>query len=272
MTRIARVFPRRTKASPRDSLAFFDEPGLFPPSVDEVHVSVTFSWDLPRAEYLARAWKRIAPVKIGGPATGMRGEDFASGIYLANGYVITSRGCPNHCWFCDVWKRDGNVRELPITDGYNILDDNLLACSIDHQAKVFDMLRRYPRRPEFTGGLEAARFNIWHATEMATLHTKQMFFAYDTPDDWEPLEEATRLCWNAGFTKSSHAIRAYVLIGYPSDTLAEAENRLRRTANIGVLPMAMLWRNKDGLVSPDWQKLQRNWARPAIIGAREILT
>jgi hypothetical protein len=28
--KIARVFPRKTKASPTDELAFYDEPGLFP--------------------------------------------------------------------------------------------------------------------------------------------------------------------------------------------------------------------------------------------------
>ncbi|MCL5103035.1 MAG: hypothetical protein M1133_02815 [Armatimonadetes bacterium] len=112
LKRIARVFPRRTKATPVDDLAFYDEPGLFPPCVDEVHVSVTFTYDLPRAEHLAKAWERVAPVTIGGPATGMPGGEFTPGAYLKAGYVITSRGCPNRCWFCSVWRREGNTREL----------------------------------------------------------------------------------------------------------------------------------------------------------------
>ena len=33
---------------------------------DEVHVSVTFTWDLPKAERLADLWKYVAPIKIGG--------------------------------------------------------------------------------------------------------------------------------------------------------------------------------------------------------------
>lgn len=37
MTRIIRVFPRRTKATPDDSMAFIGEPGLFTPEVDEIH-------------------------------------------------------------------------------------------------------------------------------------------------------------------------------------------------------------------------------------------
>ena len=61
---IARVFPRRTKATPRDEYAFIGDVPLFlPPDISEVHVSVTFTWDLKEAERLARAWSRVAPVK-----------------------------------------------------------------------------------------------------------------------------------------------------------------------------------------------------------------
>jgi hypothetical protein len=37
-------------------------------------------------------------------------------------------------------KREGPVRELPVCEGANILDDNLLACSEAHIRKVFQML------------------------------------------------------------------------------------------------------------------------------------
>lgn len=182
---IARVFPRRTTASPTDPLAFYGEPGLFLSEITAVHVSVTWTYDLKRAEYLAKSWERLGvPVAIGGPATGMRGEEFTPGMYLKKGYVITSRGCPNHCWFCSVWRREGNVvRELPITDGWNVLDDNLLACSEIHVRGVFHMLARQDKRPEFTGGLEAARLKPWHVELLCNVKPKQIFFAYDTPDD-----------------------------------------------------------------------------------------
>ena len=49
-------------------------------------------------------------------------------MYMKPGYVITSRGCPNRCWFCAVPKREGyQLRELPVTDGWIVADDNLLA-------------------------------------------------------------------------------------------------------------------------------------------------
>lgn len=262
--RLARVFPRRTKATPTDALAFIEPPGLFPPEVDAVHVSVTFSWDIPRAEWLAKQWEHIAPVTVGGPAMGTRGQDFEPGVYVKHGYVITSRGCPNRCWFCDVWKRDGDIRELPIRDGHNVLDDNLLACSEGHVQAVFEMLGRQ-RGVEFTGGLEAARLEDWHVERLRALRPKQMFFAYDTDDDLEPLTEAGRKLLAAGWTRQAHTLRCYVLIGQPKDTFDAAEIRLRASIDAGFLPMAMLWRGRDGTPPRSWRKFQRRWARPAII-------
>lgn len=266
--RIARVFPRRTRATPTDALAFTEPPGLFPPKVDEVHVSVAFSWDIPKAEWLADQWERVASVRIGGPAIGTRGDLFVPGAYVKPGYVITSRGCPNRCWFCSVWKRDGGIRELPIRDGWNVLDDNLLACSPKHVRAVFDMLRRQPERVEFTGGLEAARLEEWHVEALWALKPKQMFFAYDTSDDLAPLRRAGRMLLDRGWTTSSHRLRCYVLVGYPRDTLEAAERRLREAIDAGFLPMAMLWRGSDGRTAPPWRAFQRSWARPAIAASR----
>ena len=142
--RIARVFPRKTKATPDDALTFTSVPpkdGLA--DIDEVHVSVAFTYDLPKAEMLADAWRTLGvPVFVGGPAFNHPGGDFVPGMYLKKGYVITSRGCHNRCWFCSVPMREGGIlRELPITEGHIVLDDNLLACSEQHIRDVFEMLK-----------------------------------------------------------------------------------------------------------------------------------
>jgi hypothetical protein len=263
-----RVFPRRTNATPDDDMVRVGcAPGLFD-QCDEVHVSVTWTWDMPLAERLAEQWRHVAPVRIGGPATGARGEEFIPGMYVKHGYVITSRGCPNRCWFCSVWRREGNIRELPITDGWNVLDDNLLACGDAHISAVFDMLSRQSRRPEFTGGLEAARLQPWMADRLKALRPKQLFFAYDTPDDYEPLVDAGKLLLDVGFTTASHALRCYVLCGYPKDTIDDAETRMRQSMDAGFTPMAMLWRDEDGKRDYTWRRWARTWARPAMIAAR----
>jgi hypothetical protein len=52
-------------------------------------------------------------------------------------------------------------------------------------------------------------------------------------------------------------------------TLEDAERRLRRVKDIGVCPMAMLYRDMSGtIIQPerDWKRrFQRLWARPALI-------
>ena len=267
--RIIRVFPRRNKATPCDAMAFVGGPpfrSMLPPA-DEVHVSVTFTDDLAEAKRLVRSWAGLGmPVRIGGPATGMRGEAFIPGRYLRPGYVITSRGCPNSCWFCTAWKREGQVvREYLIHPGWNLLDDNLLACSEPHQRAVLSMLAQNNkgRRVEFTGGLEAARLKEWHANALFDLKPKQIFFAYDTPDDWEPLRRAAKMLWAAGFTAAAHRIRAYVLIGGPKDTILMARERLRATYVEGIIPHAMLWDGCPAADRPAWKELQAAWARPA---------
>jgi hypothetical protein len=266
--KIVRVFPRRTKASPDDALAFFGPPGLFPPTADEVHISVAFSWDMIEAERLAGEWKNVAPVKIGGPATGAASGEFIPGRYLRRGLVITSRGCPNKCWFCSVHRREPKLTELPITDGWNVMDDNLLACSESHIRAVFGMLDCQGRRPTFSGGLEARLLKPWQAEWLAARRA-QIYFAYDTPDDREPLTEAVKLCLQSGYTVSGHRIGCYVLIGYPGDSIERAEIRLTFTAKTGAMPYAMLYRDQDGArPSLAWRRFQREWLRPKIVGQK----
>jgi len=266
--KILRVFPRKTKATPDDDMMRFEPPGIFD-EADEVHVSVCFEADKARAEWLAKQWETVAPVKIGGVAYADPGGEFEPGMYLKNGYVITSRGCPNHCWFCEAWRNEGTIRELEIKDGFNIQDNNLLACSQIHQERVFKMLLCQSKRPRFTGGFEAARFTEWHAEWMLRLKPEVTMFAYDTPDDYEPLVNAAGIMRKAGIIGKSHAIRCYVLIGYRGDSIEKAETRLIKTLQLGYMPFAMLYdAGKYQSNSIVWQRFQREWANPTIVGSK----
>lgn len=266
--KIIRVFPRKIKRfTPVDDMVRFGPPGLFD-ECDEVHISVLFTWDIEYAEELAEQWKHVAPVKIGGPAYGKPSGIFNPGIYVKKGAVITSRGCPNKCWFCSVWKREPKLIELSITEGTNVLDDNLLACSESHIRAVFSMLKKQKGRKEFTGGFEAKLLKDWHIDLLIDLSPAQIFFAFDTPDDEEPLRIASNMLHEAGFNRQK--LRCYCLIGYECDTFKQAEKRLNTCVNLGFFPMAMLWRNnfidnkeKQRLLL--WREFTREWSRPAII-------
>ena len=267
IVRRLRVFPRRTRATPCDEGVRVGEPGLFDRDVDRVEVSVTFTWDLPEAERIARLWAERCPTEVGGPAVGTVGGEFTPGEFVRKGYVITSRGCPNKCWFCSVWRRDGTGTELPIHDGWNVLDDNLLACSERHVRSVFAMLARQEHRPVFTGGLEAKRLERWHVDLLAEVKTERMYFAYDTPDDYEPLVSAGRLLREADIPVSTSC--AYVLVGWPRDTIADATRRLRQTWDAGFTPYAMPFRHPDGRpLSDEWQRFKNVVAfRPCLQAA-----
>jgi hypothetical protein len=270
---LIRVFPRRTRATPDDALAYVGPPDLFA-RADRVHVSVSFTEDKPLAEQLADAWRWVAPVEVGGVAYGDSGAEFVPGRYIKHGYTFTSRGCPRRCWFCSVWKRDPVPRLLPIQDGWNILDDNLLACPEPHVRAVFAMLARQGRRVAFTGGLEALALQDYQVGLLADLHPRPTcFFAYDPGDAFETLADAARRLLAAGFTRACHRLRCYVLVGYPKDTFDRADARLRSIAALGFTPMAMLWRPEHAsqqrhAPGPAWRTFQRRWVRPAIIHAR----
>ena len=248
---IIRVFPRRTKATPDDALAFTTPPSKeFLYSLDknsndvtltqakermEVHVSITFTYDMFKATQLAESWYRAGfTVHLGGPAYNNPGGVFVPGLYLKDGYVITSRGCDKSCWFCSVPHREGGLRELPIADGWNVLDDNLLACSEAHIKAVFEMLSRQEKRPVFSGGLDARLLQSWHVDLLREAKTERMYFAYDTACDFEPLVNTGRLLRGGGIVDSSgHKLKCYVLIGYPGDTMDNAEKRLLNTWRAG---------------------------------------
>lgn len=268
--KIIRVFPRRTKATPDDELAYVGSPSMFA-EADEVHISVSFTWDKPEAERLAEEWRFVAPVKIGGVAYGDTSLEFIPGRYIKPGYTITSRGCPRRCWFCSVWRKWPTPVPLPIYPGWNILDDNLLACPRDHVEAVFAMLRQQKGRVEFTGGLEALALEDYQVGLLADLRPRpNMFWAYDPGDEFETLRSAASRMLEAGFTRESHRLRVYVMMGYPKDTFTLAEARLNQMMGIGLTPMAMLWRPERPAEmkyapGPEWKAFQRRWARPAII-------
>lgn len=161
MKRILRVFARKTNLTPVDDLAFYDTPGLFIPEHDEVHVVVTFTWDIDRGLYLRDCWQDVTdkPVKIGGaafddPCMG----DFIPGLYLKHGVTITSRGCVNACPWCLVHRREGRLREIEnFAVGNIIQDNNFLACSKQHKRRVYDMLKTQ-KQVSFRGGDLKASF------------------------------------------------------------------------------------------------------------------
>ena len=262
MKKILRVFARKTSMTPMDELAYYDTPGLFVQEHDEVHVVVTFTWDLEWGNYLKECWENATdkPVKIGGaafddPCLG----DFIPGLYLKQGITITSRGCVNACPFCLVPKREGRLREIEnFAIGNIVQDNNFLACSKQHRAKVYEMLKGQ-RAIKFSGGLESEYLTDWDVEQMRGLRIGELWLACDSRPRIKPFLKACEKLVKAGFTR--HQIRCYALIG---DDMEENEDRLRTIYKAGAYTFAQLYQPREWREYPkEWKRFQRIWARPA---------
>jgi hypothetical protein len=274
---IVRVFPRRTAATPDDGNAFVGDPPFEVPRGLEVHVSCCFTWDRPEAERLAIAWARTdVSVKIGGPAYGDPGGEFVPGKYLKPGYVITSRGCPNNCGFCMVPEREGKFRPIPIRDGYDVLDNNLLADK-EHAKKVIAMLRAQKHPARFSGGLQPARLlDGWFLSELANTRFEVAFLAYDLPQHKNTVERAAGLIREIFKHRSESWIRhkfgVYVLCRYlPNDTVEKAEGRCGWVRGLGITPFPMIWRPDMTSNLEDvtyWKRCLWKWLRAAAQNAK----
>jgi len=188
-----RVFPRRTKWTPADPDAYVGEMPLYIgqlyPRTIPVKVSATFTWDRKAALRLAKSWRvHFRDVEVSGPAFNDPGGEFTPEMFVKEGVVVTSQGCPKACSFCLVPKREGHIRELQIKDGWNVFDNNLLACSREHIEAVFEMLRRQPQPAHFTGGLDKTLLEPWHVDLLKSIRFKRAWFACDSESGFPALE------------------------------------------------------------------------------------
>ncbi|MCK5609523.1 hypothetical protein KAR91_47050 [Candidatus Pacearchaeota archaeon] len=270
--KIIRVFPRKTKWTPDDDLTFIGDVPLFRPVKDlPVRISCTFTWDIEESERLKRAWSRFySDVQVGGPAYDDRGGEFEPGLFIKSGAIHTSRGCTKNCDWCLVPEREGSLREYSVNDGWNICDNNILACSKEHIRTVFEMLMKQKKPAKFSGGLDPEIFNDDHAAMLKSIRLNEAWFACDYYGAIKSLEKVADKLHGFPTWKK----RCYVLIGYNGETITMAEKRLRVVYGMGFLPFAQLYRPKTAIKKnhfwPDeWLKFQKYWSRPAIYRSQE---
>lgn len=271
MQRIIRVFPEQTPYTPTDDLCFFGKPDFRAPKEDlPVHISVVFSWNKARAEWLRTKWEaRYTTVLLGGPAYDDPSDgEFVGGRYVRHGITFTSRGCIRACSFCQVVPREGKIRELKIVPGNVIGDNNLLACSRNHIIAVFEMLKKQ-KAAVFSGGLDARLLKQWHIDLFRTITVKEMFFACDSKKDLNHLRKIAPMLDDWPLYKK----RCFVLMGFEDEhtakeTWQEADARAQDVLDLGFLPFAQYYQPPNSSVklrppTKEWKKTIRVWSRPA---------
>ena len=262
--KIIRVFPRRTSFTPTDDYAFIGEPPMMRPEAELVHISATFTWDKLRAEYLAQAWGQYYDIELGGPAYDDPCDGFESGKYVRQGVTFTSRGCNSQCPWCLAWKREGKLKELLITTGNIIQDNNLFQCSKGHIAQVFEMLKGQ-RFIQFSGGLDARLITDEITEALRTLRVCQIFLACDIREAIRPLRRAIK---KIGLPRGK--VRCYVLLKFnPTETISDATERMIEVWEAGAMPFAQLYQPPDRWIDypKKWRHFARIWSRPAAMKA-----
>ncbi|MFH1640500.1 MAG: hypothetical protein ABIA66_00915, partial [Candidatus Omnitrophota bacterium] len=187
MKKILRVFVRRTSYTPvEEEYVVIGGPGLFTPVVDEIHVSIVFTWDRTNALILAQEYGMHCPqatIKLGGPGWGTKPKEFIAGVYVKRGITITSRGCNFNCPWCLVPRLEGKFRELKgLEPGNNVQDNNILFSSKQRLRKVFKMLRTQ-KAIRFSGGLDKRLLKSWHIEELRSLRIAEIWLAFDSWDN-----------------------------------------------------------------------------------------
>jgi hypothetical protein len=165
---------------------------------------------------------------------------------------------------------EGGFREIPVTEGNEIQDNNILLSSRSHWDKVISMLRTQ-KGVRFVGGLDARLLKAYHVEDLRSLSIKELWFAYDKPSRRAALLKAAERLKAAGFKR--YKLRCYVLVKYDKrETVQDAEERLRDCWRMGFLPFVQIYRPPDsasrGCVhlpaeeyKGSWQQLRRLWSR-----------
>jgi hypothetical protein len=158
-------------------------------------------------------------------------------------YVFTSRGCPNRCAYCAVWRLEANTVIVPnwkehiIKDRPYVMisDNNLSAQPIEHIEEICNFISENKKSVVFDNGFDCKHIN----EKMANLLSKLKFvrvglrLAFDRIEEDGVFQEAIRKLKEAGVPKGS--LMAYVLFNF-KDTPKDAIYRAEECVRLGIRP------------------------------------
>ena len=220
------------------------------------YLSIPFTWLLPKARQ--RIQQRDLFVKrwvVGGPAVRLMpsydlgadsvGDNMPGVLQRANPMATrTTVGCIRRCPFCGVRKIEGEFAELADWPDLPIVcDNNLLAASEGHIARVITRLRKH-EGVDFNQGLDARLLTAFHAGLLATLRKPILRLALDHDRDREPWADAVDRLRTAGIAKSR--IRSYVLCGFDGGPEEDRE-RCEYVESLGFMALPMWFHRLDAL-------------------------
>jgi hypothetical protein len=163
-------------------------------------------------------------------------------------YLFTSRGCPNHCAYCAVWRiepvhwinPDWRLHIQDELPNVMISDNNLSACPMEHINAVIDYLAEHKKHVVFDNGLDCKLITPELAAGLSRLKfiRNGMRMAFDRIAEDGVFQKAVETLQKAGVPKSQ--IFAYILFNF-TDTPKEADYRARECVRLGVRPYPQMY-------------------------------
>jgi len=177
-------------------------------------------------------------------------DDFWNGF----SYVFTSRGCPNKCAYCLVWriedKRWINKKWESLIDlskpRIMISDNNLSSLNKEHVYDVISFIEKHNKKVLFNNGFDCKHITDDLSKELAKIKYVPggMRIAFDRIKEDGVFQKATESLLNAGVSKNS--ILSFVLFNF-DDHPQDAYYRARVCADYGIRPYPQYYRPLDVL-------------------------
>jgi hypothetical protein len=237
-----------------------------------LRVSVPYTWNLPSVrEFCMQASMDYDQILLGGPAVYLLPQFFKDLDHVTIGAhdptalqhvypraTRTTVGCPNKCPFCAVPAIGEPFRELDDwPDRPVLIDDNLLAASVEHFDKVMDRLEAYDdERVDFNQGLDARLLTRHHAERFARLWKPILRLACDSRGVMPAWEEAFDRLRAAGIPK--YQIRSFALVGFRTDP-REAWDRCEWVEAHGVKVQPGWYTSLDAMAPNQVTLQQEQW-------------
>jgi len=170
---------------------------------------------------------------------------------MSNSVGFLTRGCPNKCPWCFVWKKEGNIHPVAdITDfcrhkEVTLMDNNVLA----HEWGIhqIEKIAKMPIRIDFNQGLDARLIDDAVAKILSKVKwLKPIRLACDTSGQMKHVQKAVEaLRW---YNAKPAAYSCYVLLR-PGE-IKDALQRVRFLKGIGVDPFVQPYQPPEGREIP----------------------
>jgi len=158
-------------------------------------------------------------------------------------FVFTSRGCPNKCGYCAVWRIEPEMwinpmwrSHIDLTKPNVMISDNNLSAQPDwHLRDVCEFLKLNKLRVVFDNGFDCKHITDDMADRLASLKYVRsgMRLAFDRIGEDRIFQTAVKRLLDAGVPKA--ALMAYCIFNF-KDKPQEADYRMRECVKLGIRP------------------------------------